>query len=788
MSSPSDVISASVLLRLVDLAEDAMLILDRDQRILFMNSAAVQLFGYDPQQAAGRPLELLIPGRFHEPHRKHVQAFVDGRTSERRMGERMPVQGCRKDGSEFAADVTIAKHVADGTVYLTAVVRDRSTQEAMEDTVRTTETVHQSVVRAMSEGIVLQGADGKILTSNLSAEKILGLTADQMAGRTSYDPRWRAVHEDGSPFLGEDHPAMVTLRTGEPQRGVIMGVHHPDGKLAWISINSQHLVRPDEPLPYAVVTSFTDITENRRMLRELHESEARYRSIYDNSMDAILLTAPSGEILAANPAACLIFGRTEEEICRLGREGVVDLADPRLKQALEERRRSGRFRTELTFIRGDGTRFPGEVTSTVFRDQDGRERTSMIIRDIPARVRSQEALREREEILEGRVAERTRELAALLQLSHDLASTLNLPSLMALILDHLGRFVTFDHTAVWLLLGGDLILEGEQPSAARLSGASVRLPSADLIGEPPFEEVVVLESPDQRAPLVRALVSGAGEAEAEAVRRTASGVAIPLTVKDKLVGCLTLLHHQAEAYKTSQTDLLQAIGHQAAVAIENSRLVAEIGHAATQAERSRLARDLHDSVTQMLYSLTLFAEAAKQQTDQGDPVRVGQHLAQIGETAQQALREMRLMVYELRPPVLEQVGLLEALGQRLEAVERRAGVDASLYFDSPARLPWPVEEDLFRIAIEALNNVLKHAACTKVAVALREVSDGIELEVRDNGRGMSETQDRRAGGWGLTGMRERAERLGGTLTVVSNAGMGTSIVARVPTQGNAGRR
>jgi signal transduction histidine kinase len=288
--------------------------------------------------------------------------------------------------------------------------------------------------------------------------------------------------------------------------------------------------------------------------------------------------------------------------------------------------------------------------------------------------------------------------------------------------------------------------------------------------------------------IVQALGAGAAAPVADALRCAASGAAIPLTVKGKLVGCLTLLRREPGAFSNSTVELLQAIADQAGVAIENSRLVAEVGHAATQAERSRLARDLHDSVTQMLYSLTLFAEAAKQQVDQGDATRVAGHLAQIGETAQQALREMRLMVYELRPPVLEQVGLLEAIGQRLDAVERRAGVDASLYFESPARLPWPVEEALFRIAIEALNNVLKHAACTRVTVALRDAADGVEMEIRDNGHGMAEGLDRRTGGWGLTGMRERAERLGGTLTVVSKKGQGTSIVARVPIPGSPGRK
>jgi PAS domain S-box-containing protein len=123
---------------------------------------------------------------------------------------------------------------------------------------------YRSVVSALSEGVVLQAKDGTIQASNEAAARILGLTPEQMMGRKSIDPRWRAIHEDGTPFPGETHPAMVTLRTGEPQSNVIMGVHHPDDTLVWISINSHPLTRPGETQPYAVVTSFTDITELRQ--------------------------------------------------------------------------------------------------------------------------------------------------------------------------------------------------------------------------------------------------------------------------------------------------------------------------------------------------------------------------------------------------------------------------------------------------------------------------------------------------------------------------------------------
>jgi PAS domain S-box-containing protein len=145
-----------------------------------------------------------------------------------------------------------------------------------------------------------------------------------------------------------------------------------------------------------------DIALGVRSLRvqsNLRESEERYRSLFENGIDAILLTAPDGSILAANPEACRMFGRTEEELREVGRSGVVDVTDPRLHVALEESARTGRFEGELTLKRKDGTTFPGEIATAVYKNKDGLEKTSMTIRDITERKNAErEVQRQREEL------------------------------------------------------------------------------------------------------------------------------------------------------------------------------------------------------------------------------------------------------------------------------------------------------------------------------------------------------------------------------------------------------
>jgi two-component system cell cycle sensor histidine kinase/response regulator CckA len=166
----------------------------------------------------------------------------------------------------------------------------RGTRGRPEEALGTTEERYGSVVAALAEGIVFMDADGRLQASNASAERILGLTAEQIAGRTSFDPRWRAIHEDGSPFPGDTHPIVMTLRTGTPYANVIMGVHKPSGELTWISINSQPLFRPGARKPYAAVASFFDITERKRADDALRATQARLRDVLASSTAVVYAT------------------------------------------------------------------------------------------------------------------------------------------------------------------------------------------------------------------------------------------------------------------------------------------------------------------------------------------------------------------------------------------------------------------------------------------------------------------------------------------------------------------
>jgi PAS domain S-box-containing protein len=265
----------------------------------------------------------------------------------------------------------------------------------------------------------------------------------------------------------------------------------------------------------------------------------------------------------------------------------------------------------------------------------------------------------------------------------------------------------------------------------------------------------------------------------EAIQIT--GTVQDITKRKQIEAELEKHRHQLENLVAERTaELNQEIAQR--IEIQEALRQSELEKAITE-ERSRLARDLHDSVTQSLHSSTLLAEAGQRLASSGDVERARGYLIRLGDISQQALKEMRLLVYELRPIALRESGLVGALQQRLDNVERRAGVEVQLFLEEEIVLPTSVEEELFRIAMEALNNAMKHANPTTVKVVLRIEEKReipcVELEIIDDGIGFDLDTKDDEGGLGLLSMKERIEKLGGELTILSAIGEGTQLKACV---------
>lgn len=183
------------------------------------------------------------------------------------------------------------------------------------------------------------------------------------------------------------------------------------GENKWVRGRGRVVERDASGAPLRVIGTISDITQRKRFEHALRESEARFRAIFEHSLDAMFLTRPEGAILAANPAAKVLFGYSEQELCKIGREGLVDTSDPRLGAALAERERTGRFAGELTYITKAGQRIAVDVTSAVFPGNDGRSMACVLVRDISERQRAEDERKrlqaEMGQMLEWQVARHT---------------------------------------------------------------------------------------------------------------------------------------------------------------------------------------------------------------------------------------------------------------------------------------------------------------------------------------------------------------------------------------------
>lgn len=261
---------------------------------------------------------------------------------------------------------------------------------------------------------------------------------------------------------------------------------------------------------------------------------------------------------------------------------------------------------------------------------------------------------------------------------------------------------------------------------------------------------------------------------------TASYAGTPMRARGKVHGVLSLYCPEVNDFTDDDIKLFASIADHLGNAIDNAHLQKQAQRAAVIGERERLARDLHDSATQSLFSLTLFAAAAREKVQSGQPDRALQHLNDIRHTANQTHREMRLLLHELGSTEPAEEGLTKALERRLRAVEGRSGIKATFRPLCSCDLDAEVEQALYQMATEALNNALKYASGTHVDVEINCDDTDIILSVKDNGLGFDLSEARKGAGRGLTNMALRAAGMGGKLSIKTSIRQGSEIIAQIP--------
>ena len=362
-------------------------------------------------------------------------------------------------------------------------------------------------------------------------------------------------------------------------------------------------------------------------------------------------------------------------------------------------------------------------------------------------------------------------LATLQEISHDLAAMPDLSVLLEGALQQLSKVVDFQRAAL-------MLVEEDGESLTIYAYLAPALPPAFTLQHVPIDRWPLLQAtlqgdattyiPDMQAS--QAITAEFDRMPAgpwtAALQASRSWLGLPLLSGERRIGLLNLLGDEANHYAASDIELARTYANQLAVAVDNIYLKDQAGLIAAAEERSRIARELHDSVTQALYSMTLLSDATILALTAGKLEAVEERLARIKDVAREAMTEMRWLVYNLHPSVLADAGLAAALQERLEAVEARSGVKAHFQVKGQSRLPPASERELFWVAQEGLNNALRHAHASQVWVNLDYEESRCRLTIRDDGVGFRLDAAGRYGGYGLANMRDRLAQINGELKIM----------------------
>jgi PAS domain S-box-containing protein len=254
---------------------------------------------------------------------------------------------------------------------------------------------------------------------------------------------------------------------------------------------------------------------------------------------------------------------------------------------------------------------------------------------------------------------------------------------------------------------------------------------------------------------------------------------VPMLVAGRLEGAFVARFPYRRPMRPNEIEFAQTLANQAVLAMQLTRLSAESRESAVVAERNRMARDIHDTLAQGFTGVIVQLEAAEDAGQRGLAAEAGEHLHRARDMARESLREARRSVHALRPEALEENDLCEALDAMFTRMTAGTALRSAFSFQGdPCRLSGPCEEDLLRIGQEALTNVLRHAGATNFEARITFGREQARLDFRDDGRGFDPARER--DGFGLVGMRERVERMGGTLEVRSAPGGGSAISVTVP--------
>lgn len=516
--------------------------------------------------------------------------------------------------------------------------------------------------------------------------------------------------------------------------------------------------------PLEVQYRLGTLLQNRQATLDLkmeHERLLFTSKAIESISDAIIIADVDGTAIYNNQAFVDLYGYTVNELNVRGISASL-FTNPQIAVDIFAAMREGRTWTGEVELKTKGDEVvPTLMRADSIRDEAGRHIGLISVCTDITEIKMVQAAEHRQRVL----AEALRNIATAL------TSTLDLDEVMERILTNIGLVVP--HDAAYIML-----IENGVARVVRTQGFREQevedwlLNTRQRVEDTP--ELYQMAASGQ--PVITPTLDEAWyERKPEPLRRFRSYTGAPIRLKGNTIGFLHLNSATPNFFTVVHAERLQAFADQAAIAIQNAQLHEKAQALAVLEERQRLARDLHDAVSQTLFSAAVIAEALPRLWER-QPERARQQLEELYRLTRGAQAEMRTLLLELRPSTLLEANLAELLGQLTAAVIGRTRMKVTLEVEGDQDMPGDVQTAYYYIAQEALNNIVKHSRATEVRVHVIGAPDGVTLRISDNGRGF-ETSQTPATSLGLGIMRERARALGAELDIQSAVGEGTTITA-----------
>lgn len=774
---------------LFQFAPDGYLVTNLDGKILEANQAAAALLGRPAPALVGKPLAVFVLPAAKRDFRRRLLGMAEAQEvqkwevqlqSETPFDAAVTVATVRDDAGKpltlrwLVRDITDSNRATVQIQVLNAQreqrLLERTAQLEAADEAR--EALHESEQRfqrivSSAPGMVYQFVlhpDGRMEFPYISegSREIFGLEPHEIQQDPAHILKV-IILGGGMTFLDYiTQGDLLTARRWEGQYAL------PSGKQKWCQGFSwpEHHANGDIVCEGLVI----DITARKQVEDALRASEERYRLLADNSRDLIAMVDAQGTVLYASPSHLQVLGYTPDALTHQSLARILNPQDAELADtAIQEVLASGQSQTiQLHLLKKDGDTIDVEAILSGIPDAaDATPRILLSARDITERSRAEHV---------------TRGLTqALTRLLHALTTSPELETFLGQVLAAIAEALGSHYTSLWFYEREQdaLVLHMVYDCGRIVSGEQDEFTLTTQSPKTPFWQEMVR----YRRPVVIEDVAGDPRIyNSQRLLDKGAQTLLKLPLLDhEVLGFLSIASPIPRRYQPEEIALAQTLAQQACLAVQMTRLAAQGRHAAVLHERNRLAREIHDTLAQGFTGILLQLEAAEEMLSAGNE-QSQDHITRARVLARQSLAEARRSVWALRPQALEHDNLPIALTALARQMTFGTPVQAELCVQGiPYVLPADTENDLLRIGVEALTNALKHAEASAIEITVAYETGRIRLCVQDNGKGFDPWGTTGGSGLGLTGMRERAERMGGRFQVVSQSGQGAEIVVAVPT-------